>query len=202
MNTAELKANAKEQLRGKWAVAIGTVLVANILIDSDVMYKVSEKFGLIGLSISCSLISLFLGGVISVGLCKFLLDMTTKREEPRFEALFSQFNIYLKTLGLNILITLSVCIGTILFIVPGIIVGLMFSQSYYILSEDPSKSITQCIKESVDMMNGHKWDLFYLELTFIGWWLLTAITVGIAGLWVAPYVKVTETNFYLSIKNN
>ena len=202
MNTAELKANAKEQLRGKWAVAIGTVLVANILIDSDVMYKVSENFGLIGLSISCSLISLFLGGVISVGLCKFLLDMTTKREEPRFETLFSQFNIYLKTLGLNILITLSVCIGTILFIVPGIIVGLMFSQSYYILSEDPSKSITQCIKESVDMMNGHKWDLFYLELTFIGWWLLTAITVGIAGLWVAPYVKVTETNFYLSIKNN
>ena len=202
MNTAELKANAKEQLRGKWAVAIATVLVANILIDSDVMYKVSEKFGLIGLSISCSLISLFLGGVISVGLCKFLLDMTTKREEPRFETLFSQFNIYLKTLGLNILITLSVCIGTILFIVPGIIVGLMFSQSYYILSEDPSKSITQCIKESVDMMNGHKWDLFYLELTFIGWWLLTAITVGIAGLWGAPYVKVTETNFYLSIKNN
>ena len=202
MNTTELKANAKEQLRGKWAVAIGTVLVANILIDSDVMYKVSEKFGLIGLSISCSLISLFLGGVISVGLCKFLLDMTTKREEPRFENLFSQFTIYLKTLGLNILITLSVCIGTILFIVPGIIVGLMFSQSYYILSEDPSKSITQCIKESVDMMNGHKWDLFYLELTFIGWWLLTAITVGIAGLWVAPYVKVTETNFYLSIKNN
>ena len=202
MNTAELKANAKEQLRGKWAVAIATVLVANILIDSDVMYKVSEKFGLIGLSISCSLISLFLGGVISVGLCKFLLDMTTKREEPRFETLFSQFNIYLKTLGLNILITLSVCIGTILFIVPGIIVGLMFSQSYYILSEDPSKSITQCIKESVDMMNGHKWDLFYLELTFIGWWLLTAITVGLAGLWVAPYVKVTETNFYLSIKNN
>ena len=202
MNTAELKANEKEQLRGKWAVAIATVLVANILIDSDVMYKVSEKFGLIGLSISCSLISLFLGGVISVGLCKFLLDMTTKREEPRFETLFSQFNIYLKTLGLNILITLSVCIGTILFIVPGIIVGLMFSQSYYILSEDPSKSITQCIKESVDMMNGHKWDLFYLELTFIGWWLLTAITVGIAGLWVAPYVKVTETNFYLSIKNN
>ncbi len=202
MNTTELKANAKEQLRGKWAVAIATVLVANILIDSDVMYKVSEKFGLIGLSISCSLISLFLGGVISVGLCKFLLDMTTKREEPRFETLFSQFNIYLKTLGLNILITLSVCIGTILFIVPGIIVGLMFSQSYYILSEDPSKSITQCIKESVDMMNGHKWDLFYLELTFIGWWLLTAITVGIAGLWVAPYVKVTETNFYLSIKNN
>lgn len=202
MNTAELKANAKEQLRGKWAVAIGTVLVANILIDSNVMYKVSQEFGVYGLGISFSLISLFLGGVISVGLSKFLLDVATKREEPRFETLFSQFNIYLKTLGLNILITLAVCIGTILFIVPGVIVGLMFSQSYYILCEDPSKSITQCIKESVDMMNGHKWDLFYLELTFIGWWLLTAITIGIAGLWVSPYVKVTETNFYLSIKNN
>ncbi len=79
---------------------------------------------------------------------------------------------------------------------------LCFLKAIIFYLKNPSKSITQCIKESVDMMNGHKWDLFYLELTFIGWWLLTAITVGIAGLWVAPYVKVTETNFYLSIKNN
>ena len=202
MDTAELKSRAKEQLRGKWAVAIGTVLVANIILEVDVGYKIVSKLGMEGLSYSLDLINLLLAGVISVGLCRFLLDMATKRREPRFDTLFSSFNIYLKTLGLNILIALAVLAGTLLFVVPGIIVSLMFSQAFYILSEDPSKSITQCINESVKLMNGHKWDLFYLNLTFIGWWLLSILTLGIAALWVAPYQKLTEANFYLYLNNN
>lgn len=202
MDTAELKSRAKEQLRGKWAIAVGTVLVANIILEVDIGYKVASKLGIEGLSYSLDLIALLLGGVISVGLCRFLLDMATKRREPRFDTLFSSFNIYLKTLGLNILITLAVLAGTLLFIVPGIIVSLMFSQAFYILSEDPSKSITQCINESVNLMSGHKWELFYLNLTFIGWWLLSLVTLGIAALWVAPYQKLTEANFYLYLNNN
>ena len=202
MDTAELKGRAKEQLRGNWAVAIGTVLVSNIILQVEMGYKVASKLGMDGLSYSLDLITLLLGGVISVGLCRFLLDMATKRREPRFNTLFSRFNIYLKTLGLNILITLAVLVGCLLFIVPGIIVSLMFSQAFYILSEDPSKSITQCINESVKLMNGHKWDLFYLNLTFIGWWLVSILTLGIAALWVAPYQKLTEANFYLDLNSN
>ncbi len=202
MNTAELKSKAKEQIRGKWAVAIGTVLIANIILELDIGYKTASELGIEGLSYSLDLITVLLGGVISVGLCRFLLDMATKREEPRFNTLFSSFDIYLKTLGLNLLITLAVLVGTLLFIVPGIIVYLMFSQVFYILSEDPSKSITQCINESVNLMNGHKWELFYLKLTFIGWWLLALVTLGIAALWVSPYQKLTEANFYLYLKNN
>ena len=202
MDTAELKGRAKEQLRGNWAVAIGTALVSNIILQVEMGYKVASKLGMDGLSYSLDLITLLLGGVISVGLCRFLLDMATKRREPRFNTLFSRFNIYLKTLGLNILITLAVLAGTLLFIIPGIIVSLMFSQAFYILSEDPSKSITQCINESVKLMNGHKWDLFYLNLTFIGWWLVSILTLGIAALWVAPYQKLTEANFYLDLNSN
>lgn len=202
MDTAELKGRAKEQLRGNWAVAIGTVFVSNIILQVEMGYKVASKLGLNGMSYSLDLITLLLGGVISVGLCRFLLDMATKRREPRFNTLFSRFNIYLKTLGLNILITLAVLAGTLLFIIPGIIVSLMFSQAFYILSEDPSKSITQCINESVKLMNGHKWDLFYLNLTFIGWWLVSILTLGIAALWVAPYQKLTEANFYLDLNSN
>lgn len=202
MDTAQLKNRAKEQIRGKWGVAIGTVLVANIILEVDFAYRVTSELGAEGLSYSINLIALLLGGVISVGLCRFLLNMATGREEARFDNLFSGFNIYLKTLGLNILITLAVVAGTLLFIIPGIIVSLMFSQAFYILSEDPSKSITQCISESVNLMTGHKWELFYLELTFIGWWLLAVITLGIAALWVSPYQKLTEANFYLYLKNN
>lgn len=202
MDTAQLKSRAKEPIRGKWGVAIGTVLFANIILEVDFAYRVTSELGAEGLSYSINLIALLLGGVISVGLCRFLLNMATGREEARFDNLFSGFNIYLKTLGLNILITLAVVAGTLLFIIPGIIVSLMFSQAFYILSEDPSKSITQCISESVNLMTGHKWELFYLELTFIGWWLLAVITLGIAALWVSPYQKLTEANFYLYLKNN
>ncbi|MDU4326608.1 MAG: DUF975 family protein, partial [Clostridium celatum] len=140
MDTAQLKSRAKEQIRGKWGVAIGTVLFANIILEVDFAYRVTSELGAEGLSYSINLIALLLGGVISVGLCRFLLNMATGREEARFDNLFSGFNIYLKTLGLNILITLAVVAGTLLFIIPGIIVSLMFSQAFYILSEDPSKS--------------------------------------------------------------
>ena len=204
MERSELKFRAKEQLRGNWGIAIGAVLLAAIFTDFDVIYNIGERFGLDGLTLSVpvNLLSLFLGGVITTGLCKLLLNLATNIEKPKVENLFSYFNIYLKTLGLNILISLAVAIGTILFIVPGIIVALMFSQAFFILAEDSSKSITQCLSESTEMMKGYKADFFVLELSFIGWWIVAALTLGIGGLWVAPYQKLTEANYYLSLKGN
>ncbi len=76
----------------------------------------------------------------------------------------------------------------------------MFSQAFFILAEDRSKSITECLSESAEMMKGYKWEFFVLELSFIGWWIVSALTLGIGGLWVAPYQKVTEANFYLNLK--
>ena len=51
------------------------------------------------------------------------------------------------------------------------------------------------------MMDGHKMELFVLDLSFIGWYLLCVITFGIAFIWVAPYIQATKTNFYHQIKN-
>lgn len=202
MERVELKNRAKDQLRGNWGIAIGGVLLAAIFIDLDVIYNIAERFGLerVTLSVPVNLLSIFLGGVISTGLCKLLLNIATKREKPNVENIFSYFDIYLKTLGLNILISIAVIIGSILFITPGIIVALMFSQAFFILAEDRSKSITECLSESAEMMKGYKWEFFVLELSFIGWWIVSALTLGIGGLWVAPYQKVTEANFYLNLK--
>lgn len=202
MERVELKNRAKDQLRGNWGIAIGGVLLAAIFIDLDVIYNIAERFGLerVTLSVPVNLLSIFLGGVISTGLCKLLLNIATKREKPNVENIFSYFDIYLKTLGLNILISIAVIIGSILFIIPGIIVALMFSQAFFILAEDRSKSITECLSESAEMMKGYKWEFFVLELSFIGWWIVSALTLGTGGLWVAPYQKVTEANFYLNLK--
>jgi len=78
----------------------------------------------------------------------------------------------------------------------------MFSQAFYILSEDKSKGIIEYLRESDRMMKGHKWEYFILEFSFIGWDILTKITFYIGDLWFNPYKQVTctNTNYYLELK--
>ncbi|MDK0619245.1 DUF975 family protein, partial [Clostridium perfringens] len=91
---------------------------------------------------------------------------------PKFADLFSQFKIFFKALGLFILMGIAIILGTLFFIIPGIIVALMFSQAFYILAENPNKGIFECLEESSNLMHGYKWELFVLQLSFIGWELL------------------------------
>lgn len=202
MERAVLKSNAKAQLKGRWGLAIGTLLVGVLILTgfSFIVGYIEPDGGI--LTIISGLIRIFLGGVITLGISKFVLNIVTNKEEAKFNDLFSGFNIYLKTLGLWILMLLSIGVAAIFLIVPGIIVALMFSQSFFILSENNEKSINQCLKESSEMMKGHKVELFVLGLSFIGWWIVAAITFGIGGLWVYPYQQVTLANYYLALKNN
>lgn len=202
MERAVLKSNAKAQLKGRWGLAIGTLLVGVLIITgfSFIVGYIEPEGGV--LTIISGLIRIFLGGVITLGISKFVLNFAANKEEAKFNDLFSGFNIYLKTLGLWILMLLSIGVAAIFLIVPGIIVALMFSQAFFILSENNEKSINQCLKESSEMMKGHKVDLFVLGLSFIGWWIVAAITFGIGGLWVYPYQQVTMANYYLELKNN
>ncbi|MDI9215114.1 DUF975 family protein [Clostridium tertium] len=202
MNRAELKSKAKEQLKGRWGLAIITALVASLIVDTtsmtkglDYVIEVSDN-----LTLTLNLISFIFGGVISVGLSKFLLNLTTNKENPKFADLFSQFRIFFKALGLYILMGFAIFLATLFLIIPGIIVAIMYSQAFFILAEDPDKGIVECLRESSKLMYGYKWNFFVLELSFIGWWLLAVLTLGIGALWVNPYQKVTETNFYLKLK--
>ena len=204
MNRAELKSKAKEQLKGRWGLAILTVFVSNVIINSynsidrlDNQIYIPEK-----LVLSFGLLAFLFTGVISIGLRKFLLNFITNKDEPKFSDLFSQFKIYFKSLGLFILMSLAMVLGLLLLLFPGIIVYLMFSQAYFILAENPDKGIIESLRESSELMKGYKWEFFVLQLSFIGWWLLAILTLGIGSLWVSPYQKVTEANFYLKLKNN
>jgi uncharacterized membrane protein len=200
MEIAVLKRNAKVQLSGKWGLAIITLLASLIIISgfSVVMELLQPEGGLLTIFGDC--VSTFLGGVITLGMSKFVLNIAVN-EEANFNDLFSGFNIYFKTLGLWILMSLSIGIATLFFIIPGILVALMFSQAFFILCEDNEKSIIECFKESLEIMNGHKLKLFVLELSFAGWWIIAIITLGIGILWVYPYQQVTLANFYLAVKD-
>lgn len=70
----------------------------------------------------------------------------------------------------------------------------------YILAENPEMTAKEAIEKSKQITNGHKFDLFVLELSFILWMLLTVFTFGIAGIYVIPYMSATTANFYNLIK--
>lgn len=72
--------------------------------------------------------------------------------------------------------------------------------SYFVLAENPQMTAREALNESKKIMSGHKMELFVLYLSFILWMLLGAVTLGIAYIYIAPYMYATITNFYQEIK--
>lgn len=102
---------------------------------------------------------------------------------------------------LGLMISIFTALWSLLFIIPGIIKTYSYSMAFYIKNDHPEYDWNQCIKESMKIMNGHKWELFVLDLSFIGWYFVGALCLGIGTLWVAPYHFATRTQFYLSLNN-
>lgn len=112
------------------------------------------------------------------------------------------FSDYVRNAVSILLVYLYTLLWTLLFIVPGIIKGLAYSLTPFIVKDNPQLSPNQAINLSMKMMKGHKFDLFYLYLSFIGWILLAMLTLGIGLLWVIPYMQTSMAAFYLDVKND
>ncbi|WP_296647966.1 DUF975 family protein [Romboutsia sp. 13368] len=195
----ELKQNAKKQLQNHWGLSIGAIIVCMLisLIPELLVYIDPESAAI---AILITIISLVIAGPIAIGQCKFFINLSN-RENPKISDLWFGFRNILRALGVTLLVGIAVFIGAIFLIIPGIIVSFMYSQVYYIMAEHPEMSVIECLKESSRIMKGHKMELFILELSFIGWIILTVITFGIAGLYVLPYYSATLSNYYLTIKD-
>lgn len=96
----------------------------------------------------------------------------------------------------TLLVSIIICIGLVLLIVPGIIASFGLSMSYYCLRDDPDAGVIAAMKKSWEIMKGHKMDYFILCLSFIPWALLEVVTCGIAAIYVTPYFSTVIANFY------
>ncbi len=105
----------------------------------------------------------------------------------------------------------SIPSGTATFLSSGVIVscfligplniGFAYAMTPYILAENPELSAWDASTRSREMMKGHKFDLFYLYLSFIGWGILAVLTLGIGFIWLVPYVQTTTAAFYNDLKS-
>lgn len=96
---------------------------------------------------------------------------------------------------------LFIFLWSLLFVIPGIIKSYSYRLVPYIVSENPQISYKDALAESARLMNGNKWKAFVLDLSFIGWDMLSAVTFGIVGLfYVDPYKASTDAALYEAIK--
>jgi len=148
-----------------------------------------------------SLLRIFVYNVLSVGFAVAFLLLLRNGDDRltsnMFEVSFRQY--WHKVWGM-FLMYLFIALWTLLFILPGIVKAFSYALTPYILEENPDLSANEAIDHSRAMMKGHKFDLFYLYLSFIGWFLLSFLTLGIGFIWLIPYMNTAQAAFYEDVK--
>jgi uncharacterized membrane protein len=185
---AILMKQARESLVGKWGLTVGTFavyLLINFIIGS------LKNVG--------PIISLLVSGPLIMGISLFSLSISRNREF-KLEQLFEGFRRFGRSLAAYLLVVLFTLLWSLLLIVPGIIAAISYSQIFFILVDDEMISASDAMKKSKKMMYGYKWKYFCLGLRFIGWMLLSILTLGIGFLWLFPYIHVSTAKFYDDIK--
>ena len=132
--------------------------------------------------------------MVSVGFVIFSLHVS-RDETAEIGNLFDGFGLFFRVLWLAILQGLFVFLWSLLLVVPGIIAAYRYRQALYLLLDHPEKSAWQCLRESATVMRGHKWELFMLDLSFLGWMLLSAMFAPVS-IWLDPYRAITNANYY------
>ena len=108
-------------------------------------------------------------------------------------------NYWHKVWGMFLMMLFSF-LWSLLFIIPGIVKAFSYSMTPFILEENPELGANEAIDHSRAMMKGHKFDLFWLLLSFIGWGFLCLFTFGIGYLWLIPYMSTSISAFYEDVK--
>ncbi len=142
---------------------------------------------------------LLIVGPLNVGYALYCMKIMDERQSD-YNRLFAGFNNFVNTLVAGLIYTLLVAVGTVLLIGPGVILACGLSMTWIIMAEDDKISGVDALKKSWEMMNGYKWQYFCLNCRFIGWLLLSILTLGILNLWVQPWMQMSYINFYRNLK--
>lgn len=181
----ELKAAAKDNLFANFK----NILIFNILTTALIM---AAGFVL-------RIFSVFIVPAIAMSTFIFFLAIV-RGKKTNLEMIFSGFQDYWRVLLANVAIGVAVFIAGLFFVIPGIILGFAWSQTFFILADDKKISVFEAMRQSYIMMKGHKFDYWVLVLSFLGWMLVTVLTFGLGFILLVPYMQLTFTEFYLDVK--
>ena len=138
----------------------------------------------------------FILSPIEVGAQRFFIRNLNQPAEVR-DAAFGYDNNYKENVKTLFLRSLFIFLWSLLLIVPGIIKSYEYRMIPYLLADDPTMTKDRAFAESKRLMSGQKWNTFVLDLSFIGWNILSSLTMGILGVfYVVPYQMQTNAALY------
>lgn len=142
----------------------------------------------------------FLGYPVEVGCRKFFVKATT--DEQAFNQMASYFNndSYWNVVKTMFMRGLFNFLWYLALIIPGIVKSYGYSMVPYLLTDNPKMDYREAIELSQNMTVGHKLDMFVLDLSFIGWYLLGLLACGLGGVFVNPYYESTRAELYLVLR--
>jgi len=203
MSFVEMKLKAKEHLSGNWPVVIITVFIflalTQLFTNQDRVVTLSNGESMVNSSSAFfNLLSFILTGPLTYGLMVFFRRL--REQTANIKDLFDGFSRFGATFLLNLLTTVFVVLWSLLLIIPGIIAAIRYTMAYLIMTENPDMTALECITASKMMMEGHKMEFFSFALSFLGWFLLGLVTLGLGFLYVIPYYNASKVEFYENLK--
>ena len=198
LSRPELRNQARETLRGKWTQP---VLAALILILFSCFSQAGGRTASPYLITIGTMVMVFVTANMQFGFDVAILRFNRNREDTVNEMFRAGFKEdYGRVLGIVLLTALYTLLWTLLLIIPGIIKAYAYIMAPYIAEDNPELGPNECIERSMALMDGHKMDLFLLDLSYIGWILLGIISCGIGLLWVTPWMQMAHVKFYEQLK--
>lgn len=206
---AEIKARAKESLKGHYWYAFGVTILVEVIavlassIVSAVMNIAPESALLASI---CSLLNIAVALLVTLplatGLIRYFINLCKGNEAQLGDLTYA----YKSNLGNVILMLIKeavfVWLWSLLFVIPGIIKTYEYFMIEYMVADNANLDRKRAFEITKAAMKGNKWRTFVLGLSFIGWILLGIITVGIGFLFLMPYMSATYTHYYLELKKN
>lgn len=195
---SELRAEARQALEGNWGDAALVTLVA--LIISGICSSAFQYGGSVvnvyvgqGTSLIGTLITLPITFALTVAFLRVKRGGTIGVKD-----LFAYYNG--RVFITMVLKTFCTILWSLLLFIPGIIKAYSYAMTEYIMIDNPELSGHRAIEASMQMMEGKKMKLFLLDLSFIGWIILTILTCGLGAVLLEPYIDTAHAAFYEDLK--
>ena len=193
------KNRALSALENKWGNFVLITLAYGLIISviqaisgykdgSAILHLIGLVLSILALPLYWGYQTLFLGAI--------------RGGEATAKDLFEGYNkeLFPRVLTTTLLYYVYIILWSLLLLIPGCIKAYSYAMTPYILKDNPEMKNNAAIEESMRMMDGHKLELFILDLSFIGWAILSILTCCIGFLWLVPYMNMARVNFYEDLK--
>ena len=221
LRSKDYKRMALDALRGNWKTAMLTGFVASLFGATVIQgssinfnftreYPIEDMASLFGnafgvfvqifamFAMILSIVSIIISGAMRMGYANYNLNLIDNKTAV-FRNLFSHMNRKWSGFCMNFFMSLYIALWSLLLFIPGVVKSVAYAMTPYILAENPDMTANEAITESQSIMDGHKWDLFCLHLSFFGWGLLAALPVLLVIIPAAYAAQTSPDRYFIAM---